>query len=78
MIAAAKMDQLTLGGDSSNWDVYKHGKAYHLEALLQPAEYESEDKLLEFFSNWGKVEGPETFLKYTSIRGSQGLPRAVP
>jgi hypothetical protein len=43
MIAAAKMDSFLDGGDSSYWDVYKHGKAYHLEVHVQPAEYEGED-----------------------------------
>jgi hypothetical protein len=56
MIASAKMDSLSDGGDHSFWDVYKHGKAYHLEALLQPAEYEGEDTQIEALQNWFKDE----------------------
>jgi hypothetical protein len=78
MIGAAKMDSLKAGGDTSFWDVYKHGKAYHLEALVQPAEFENEDTLIEAFQNWGKEKEEHKFLKYTNVRGSQGLPKTVP
>jgi len=55
MIHSEKMDRLKDGGDSSYWDVFKLGHSFHLEALMSPLEYESENHFIEPFLELNKL-----------------------